>query len=253
VVEATDNLGLVGKSAEASVSIIVPSTAQGMFVAVSQKKPVLLVVAAIVTVSFVLLALVVGGRIRPKPHPGQARPGSNGAEKTRPAGSRAQLVQPGEAINQPNNSLSTPAVSERIHLKGWFERLPWFKHEETLIAARAHLIPLVGFDEPTIPAPFQITSDNIRLGSDTRQADFVIADPSIEGLHTRIQFDGNTFLITDAGTVAGTWVNYEQATSQGTQLRHMDIIHLGRIGFRFQLSEPGQLRKISVTPLEPKF
>ena len=60
-----------------------------------------------------------------------------------------------------------------------------------------------------------------------------------------------SFLITDAGTVAGTWVNYEQVIPKGTVLRHMDIIHMGRIGLRFQLSDPGQPRKIIVTPLEP--
>jgi predicted component of type VI protein secretion system len=110
----------------------------------------------------------------------------------------------------------------------------------------------VGFDEPTIPAPLQITTENISLGSDPHRATLVIVDPSIEGLHARIHRQDKAFLIADAGTVAGTWVNYEQVISQGTLLQHMDIIHLGRIGFRFQLLEPGQPRKVTVTPLEPR-
>lgn len=252
VVEATDNLGLVGKSAETSVRISVPSPAQGMFLAVSQKKPLLLGAAAVITASVLILMLIVGGRIRPRLHPGQVRNWVGGNEKTRPAGSRQSLNKPkGQASPLPQTA-SVVSIRDPLHLKGWFKRLPWMRREEALALARAYLMPLVGFDEPTIPAPLQITLDNISIGSDPHQANLVITDPSIEGVHARIHQEDKSFLITDVGTVAGTWVNYEQVDSSGTSLRHMDIIHLGRIGFRFQLSEPGQLRKIIVSPLEPK-
>jgi predicted component of type VI protein secretion system len=110
----------------------------------------------------------------------------------------------------------------------------------------------VGSDEPTLPAPLQITDQDVSLGSDPHQVSLVIADPSIEAVHARIHHVDQAFLLTDAGTVAGTWVNYEQVDPQGTTLEHMDIIHLGRIGFRFKLSEPGPLHKVVVTPLEPQ-
>jgi predicted component of type VI protein secretion system len=109
----------------------------------------------------------------------------------------------------------------------------------------------VGSDEPTLPAPLQITVEDVILGSDPHQIDLVIIDPSIEGVHARIHHEAGSFLITDAGTVAGTWVNYNQVGPQGMYLEHADIIHLGIVGFRFKLSEPGQSRKIVVTPLEP--
>ena len=251
VVEATDNMGLVGKTNGTSVSISVPSPTQGMFIAASQKKPLLLGAATVVAASVLILVLILGGRIRPSLHPGQVRNWVGGNEKTRPAGYRQPSSQPKDQVSPiPKSALAVPK-RDFLHSKGWFERLPWVKHEELLAPARAYLIPLVGFDEPTIPAPLQINLEDISLGSDPNLANIVIADPSIEGLHARIHQGDKSFLLSDAGTIAGTWVNYEQVESSGTHLRHMDIIHLGRIGFRFQLSEPGQLRKIIVSPLEP--
>jgi hypothetical protein len=251
VVEATDNLGLVGKTSASTVSISVPSPAQGMFIAVSQKKPLLLGAATVIAASVLVLVLILGGRIRPSLHPGQVRNWVGGSEKTRPAGYRQLLSQPKDQVSPPPKTTSAVPIREPLHSKGWFERLPWVRREEVLLSARAYLIPLVGFDEPTIPAPLQITTEDMSIGSNPNLTNLVIVDPSIEGLHARIHQEDKSFLITDAGTVAGTWVNYEQVASPGTYLRHMDIIHLGRIGFRFQLSEPGQLRKIIVSPLEP--
>ncbi len=132
------------------------------------------------------------------------------------------------------------------------ERLPWFKPEPLPEIAGAYLVPLVGFDDPTLSAPMQINVNEISLGSDPHRAALVINDPSIAGLHATINRIDTTFMISDAGTVAGTWVNYEEVHSPGSPLHHMDIIHLGRIGFRFQLPEPGQFRKVIVTPLEPR-
>jgi hypothetical protein len=250
VVEAIDNLGLVGKSSETLISINVPSAGRGMFIAASQKTPLLLGATMVVTVSVLVLVLILGGRIRPRLHPGQVRNGVGGIEKTRPAGYRTfASLSKAQGSTADKAALAVPLLNP-ARLKGWFERLHWVKHEQVLAPARAYLIPLVGFDEPTIPAPLQITDEDISLGSDSHLANLVITDPSIEGVHARIHLEDKSFLIADAGTIAGTWVNYEPVTSSGKQLRHMDIIHLGRIGFRFQLSEPGQLSKITVKPLE---
>jgi hypothetical protein len=252
LVEATDNLGLVGKTSEATVSISVPTTVQGLFVVVSHKKPLLLGAAVVVSASVLVLVLILGGHIRPKLHPGQVRNGPSASEKTRPARHRPLSSFSNDQLTQPDKAVTTVPLRGPPQSKGWFERLPWAKHEAALAPARAYLIPLVGFEEPTIPAPLQIATDDISIGSDPRLANLVIDDPSIEGVHARIHLEGTSFLITDAGTVAGTWVNFEQVVSSGTHLRHMDIIHLGRIGFRFQLFEPGQLSRITVTPLEPR-
>jgi predicted component of type VI protein secretion system len=115
----------------------------------------------------------------------------------------------------------------------------------------AHLTPLVGSDEPTLPEPLRIIADDVTLGSDPLHATLVINDRSIEGVHARIRHEGNTFVISDNGSVAGTWVNYQAVPEAGTQLEHADIIHLGGVVFRFNLAEPGLPRKILVTTTEP--
>jgi hypothetical protein len=251
-VEATDNLGLVGMSAEASIKIIVPTAAQGMIVVVTQKRSLVIGAVVLVSASILILVLILGGRIRPKPHPGQVRQTASSSEKTRPVGYRERIRQRNDPITQPVKITLSSPVSVKAPLKSWKLRLPWFRRNKEPNPAMAYLIPLVGPDEPTLPAPLRITEEIVTLGSDPHQASLVIADSSIEMVHARINHGAKTFLITDAGSVAGTWVNYERVPTQGTYLEHMDVIHLGRIGFRFKLSEPGPLRKVVVTPLEPK-
>jgi hypothetical protein len=250
MVEAIDDMNLVGKSDSTSVRIIVPSAAQGIFISISEKKPLLLGAAIIVSVSMLVLVLILGGHIRPKPHPGQVRNSVRGSEKTHPASPRSNIDLHESQVSGPVKTAGVTLVPVRNRLNGWLDHLPWFRHEEERVPVIAYLIPLVGFDEPTLPAPLPITAQDISLGGDPHLASLVIINPSIEGLHARIYRQDKKFLISDAGTVAGTWVNYEQVVSPGTALQHMDIIHLGRIGFRFQLSEPGQSRKVTITPLE---
>ncbi len=156
-----------------------------------------------------------------------------------------------DPVTQPVKISSTLKVQAKTRSKNWRERLPWLTRKEEPTPAMAYLIPLVGSDEPTLPTPLQITTEDVTLGSDPHQASLVITDPSIEGLHARIHHEDKSFLLTDAGSIAGTWVNFEQVTPNGTTLEHADIIHLGRVGFRFKLSEPGQLGKVVVIPLEP--
>jgi len=250
-IEATDNLGLVGKTGESSVKIIVPSTTQGVIVAVSQNRLLVIGVTVFISASILVLVLILGGRIHPKPYPGQVGPSAGSGEKTRPKGYRERRRQLRDPVTQPVKIASALQVQTKPRSKRWTERLPWLKRKQKPTPAMAYLIPLVGSDEPTLPVPLQITSDDVTLGSDPHQASLVIADPSIEGLHARIHHEEKSFLLSDAGSVAGTWVNYEQVTSNGINLEHADIIHLGRVGFRFKLSEPGPLRNVVVTPLEP--
>jgi len=251
-VETVDNLGITGISGETSVKIIVPTTTQGLMVAVSQKRPLLVGVVVFISATILVLVLILGGRIRPKPHPGQVRLSADPFEKTRPVGYRERVRQRRDPVTQPVKIASEPPVLQsRTRSNRWSEWLPWLKHKEEPIPALAYLHPLTGTDETTIPAPLRIIADDTTLGRDPLQANLVIADPSIEGLHARIHHEGKSFLITDNGSVAGTWVNYNQIPSMGTQLEHADIIHLGQVGFRFNHAEPSQVRSVVVTPLEP--
>ncbi|OGN88872.1 MAG: hypothetical protein A2Y88_09040 [Chloroflexi bacterium RBG_13_48_10] len=249
-VEAIDSLGITGNSEETTVRIIVPTTTQGMMVVFSQKRPLLAGLVILISASILILVLILGGRIRPKPHPGQVKPSVDPNAKTRPISYQARVHQRKDSVTQPVKITPLPPHPSTTRSKSWRERLPWLKPKQVPAPAIAYLIPLMGTGETTLPEPFRIISDETTLGRDSLKANIVIADPSIENLHARIHHEGTSFLITDADTVAGTWVNYKPVPPMGIQLEHADIIHLGQVVFRFTLAEPGQLREIVITPLE---
>jgi pSer/pThr/pTyr-binding forkhead associated (FHA) protein len=117
--------------------------------------------------------------------------------------------------------------------------------------AEAYLAFLPDSVEKLSAAPISITAGELTFGLDTSQASFVLDDPSVDGLHARLvrQEDGS-FLLVDQGSVAGTWVNYAEVPSEGQVLQHGDVIHFGRVGFRFTLRSPQYVRKPVITPLE---
>jgi pSer/pThr/pTyr-binding forkhead associated (FHA) protein len=46
------------------------------------------------------------------------------------------------------------------------------------------------------------------------------------------------YWIYDHGSLAGTWVNYVPVSSEGTRLRHGDLIHVGFVTLRFETAHP---------------
>jgi predicted component of type VI protein secretion system len=90
---------------------------------------------------------------------------------------------------------------------------------------------------PTQPIP--ILNNVVTLGTDPTKATLILDEPSIAAQHARLRRDreGNFFVL-DHGSVAGTWINYMQANGKETRLQHGDLIHLGRVGFRFRMKNP---------------
>lgn len=84
-----------------------------------------------------------------------------------------------------------------------------------------------------------ITGADLILGRDASLCGVVLDDPSVEGMHARLirQADGE-YLLRDQGSVSGTWVNFEPVARHGRRLRHGDLVHIGRIAFRFRLATP---------------
>jgi hypothetical protein len=246
-VEVTDSLGLVGKSADVPVKITVPSNTQGVIISVSQKRPLIIGATVVVSASILVLVLILGGRIHPKPHPGQVIQPAGASEKTHPIGRREKIRQRKDPVTQPVQINRSPPSRVKAFILRWKALVPRVKSKsEPKRSALAYLIPLVGFDDPTIPATLQISTDEVVLGSDPDQASLVITDPSIDAVHARINHADKAFKIIDLGSVADTWVNFEQLPKGGKYLEDMDIIHLGRIGFRIKLSSPAGQRKIVV-------
>jgi hypothetical protein len=91
----------------------------------------------------------------------------------------------------------------------------------------------------------------MRLGSDPQQVDGLVEAASVDKLHAHINrlLDGR-YIITDAASAAGTWVNYVLVPPAGIALEHGDLVQLGREVFRFELKNPPAPRPLKVTSIQ---
>jgi len=154
-------------------------------------------------------------------------------------------------VTQPVHIRTEPGTYRRA---GWANRLQW-PQRGSEPQAYAYLNPIHDPDQPadTLP-PIPILTEEVRLGSEPGAADLVLDDPSVEACHARLkrQEDGS-FRLSDLGSTAGTWVNYTPVSKEGTRLEHGDLVHIGRIGFRFTLRKSASTRKpVVITDMPPE-
>ena len=100
------------------------------------------------------------------------------------------------------------------------------------------------YEKKQVALPLQETT----LGSDSKRCDITLQGPTVSQLHARIfTDDAKNFFIADAGSAAGTWINYAPVSQQGTHLEHGDLINIGAFTFRFEVINP-EGRPIQVLP-----
>jgi hypothetical protein len=118
---------------------------------------------------------------------------------------------------------------------------PWLRRRP--MTAPAYLARLTADGQPAPGAPIPLAAREMTFGTDPVQSTNILDDPTVALLHARIRQDerGN-FAIYDQGSIAGTWVNYEQVGRDGRKLEHGDTVHIGTMMFRFVL------RKMPDTP-----
>jgi hypothetical protein len=93
--------------------------------------------------------------------------------------------------------------------------------------------------KPAAGVPIPLAAKEITFGTDPSQSSYVLDDPSLAPRHARItQTEGRDYFVVDAGTVGGTWVNFEPVGQEAHLLQHGDVIHFGQLIFRFELREP---------------
>ena len=85
------------------------------------------------------------------------------------------------------------------------------------------------------------------------QSIHVLDDPSLAPRHARITRteDGN-YLVTDEGSIAGTWVNFEPVGKEGHLLQHGDVVHFGQLAFRFELKDPPAVAEPKIAKENPE-
>ena len=97
--------------------------------------------------------------------------------------------------------------------------------------------------------PILLNRREITFGSDSAQVSDCLEDASVSPMHARLLYSDGAFILSDLQSVAGTWVNYTPVSTMGVQLEHGDMIHLGRVAFRFELSVPPEQKKPRVISL----
>jgi hypothetical protein len=122
------------------------------------------------------------------------------------------------------------------------ERAAALKHSD------AYLVRLKEDGQPISAPPIPITAE-MTFGSDPIQATRVLDDPSVSPLHARLKEEDGQFTLNDEKSVAGTWVNYEQLSTPRV-LRHGDVLHMGRIAYRFMLRRPPDIPAPRLLPLK---
>jgi len=240
VVEAVDSLNLSKMSMEIPVAVTVVEAPHGISAFFGRyRQPI--TYGAVGLAGFVLVLIVSLGRFRSvfmrqrtaqkaqadpltQPVPMMVeRPNGNGNGKN-PTTTKRRRAGHAAAADEP--PAEAPARLQRLVSD------PLAAPGETFKNAPISPIPLGGKD--------------ITFGTDPVQSLYVLDDPSLAPRHARITRakDGG-FLVADAGTIAGTWVNFEPVGKEGHPLRHGDVVHFGQLIYRFELKDPPP-------PAEPK-
>jgi len=115
----------------------------------------------------------------------------------------------------------------------------------------ATLIPLSSTTEDLDQSSLAITQNRVIFGTDPTQADIVLHQPDIAGLHADLYVEHGSFWLRDLGSPLGTWVNYNRVGAEAVQIRAGDIIHFGKSGFRFTMVGTGTLVDVGISRYEP--
>lgn len=231
-VQATDAFNITGRSVEIPVIIGVEQISQDPWQVIRDNTPMLITLAVIVSGAILLLVLILGGQLRPRP--------------VRLSQTRRKKQDP---VTQP---VSIDDDIARRNIPAWVNRLQRSQPSSSA-KALAYLYPLSDNTLMADAPPLTINADEILIGSSSEQASLVLQDSSIEELHARlVRKAEGSFRINDEGSIAGTWVNYSPVSKNGADLEHGDLIHIGRLGFRFTIRQPKSVRRPVITPVAPQ-
>jgi hypothetical protein len=219
-VEATDSLGLTKSSLSVPVTVTVIKPKLGL-AAFLGRHNAWVVVGAVLLAGGVLGLTLTWGRLR----------------RLSGAAGRRSRTDP----------LTQPVVGETAR-RGL--HLPWASQGQVK-ASPAYLVRLKDDGQPITAPPIPLPSTETTFGRDPIHASYLLDDPSVSPLHARLKLEADgVFVLADENSAAGTWVNYEQLT-EPRRLQHGDVIHFGRLSYRFMLRTPPDRPAPDLTPTKP--
>lgn len=225
-VEATDSLGLSNVSLGARVTVTVVQPERG-FLPFLARNSLWVTLGAVGLAGTALAATLLVGRRR-RASSGSGRPSGRGAGRR---SARDPLTQAVEAsAEKPSRRWLRPRSGPGRQ-------------------ADAYLLRLREDGQPVTAPPIPVIAPEMTLGSDPIQAARVLDDASVSPLHARLKEENGRFVLSDEKSAAGTWVNYEPLTGPRL-LQHGDILHIGRISYRFMLRKPPEIPAPRVLPVK---
>ncbi|MGW8226384.1 MAG: FHA domain-containing protein [Anaerolineales bacterium] len=223
LVEVEDSLGLKGQSVETSIIVTVGEKGKSFIGAVTESRVIMAVVLAVVSGVAVLFVLVWVGKLKP--------------------GILMNVRRRKKQKRTPTQPLQADQEAKSQSRSTWINRIQWSRSPIT-IKPEAQFIPITDTNSENSHPPLAIIKDKVFFGKDENQVDQVLKNNSIEDVHANLKRDAkDTYWLYDMGSTAGTWVNYRPVPPEGQILEHGDIVHFGRLGFRFILRNPKKVRK----------
>lgn len=220
-VQAVDSLGLGNVSLGVKVMVTVIQPERGLLPFLVRNRLNMALGAAGLAGAALVTTLIVGrGRGR------------------RASGRKTGRRSAGDPLTQAVESVPEKAGRSRLRPRSASARQP-----------DAYLLRLKEDGQPITAPPIPVTAPEMTFGSDPIQAGRVLDDPSVAPLHARLKEENGRFVLSDEKSAAGTWVNYEPLTAPRL-LRHGDILHIGRISYRFMLRKPPDISAPRVLPVK---
>ena len=230
-----DSLGLENVSIETAVQIsIVPKQMSFIEKLATRRWPVIL--AIVVLAALILLSVLYLARRRLATKKRREERRAYRDPLTQPVPIRQE--EPAQPMQQ------TPTVEPAR------DKISWAISK---LKAPARLMQLDAEGNPVRGSTIPLDKDQITFGKDAKQVTCLLDSASVSGIHARFfrSADGQ-YMLADAGSVAGTWINYVPAPLEGLPLQHGDVVHFGKMAFRFELSNPPKQTRLKVVSDDEK-
>jgi hypothetical protein len=235
IVEAVDSLGLnkTSMSIPVTVTVIQPPRGLAAFLA-KYRQPI--TIGAVSLAGLALLFVLLTGRLRlPSLRARQAERRASADPLTQPVAIPLEETAP---VKTRTRRSSTRKKAAPVQVKA--------------ADAPATLVRLTADGQPATANPLLLIENEIIFGTDPVQASLILDNPSISPLHARLKRTPDEgFVLSDGGSVAGTWVNYDPVPREGHRLQHGDVVHFGQLTYRFQLRTPATASEPTVVLEKP--
>lgn len=212
--EVQDELGLIGESIDFPVEISVQAPATWFQALLSRAGSTLAFSVVLIAAGAFFLVMVLSGRLDPVRLNRIFRRDRRSRSVTRP------VVDPLRD--------SPLGMDEVPHLQDEPE-------EEPVVPATLQRLAMQDPAQPAQVLPLSLAEMTVGSGP---TCTLILSEPSVDKQHSRItQDEMGDFYIADMGSHAGTWVNYAPVSLEGSRLQDGDIVHIGRVAFRFLLTK----------------